>query len=289
MRSRAAFFLLSYDLSPSLCTVRDSERKGGQLKCSPSKDRWGKRGFNLTSFQEFFLCRHLVSFLALLLTHVSLSVRTCLVIQYVWVGKREEMRRRYFSQRNFSSQKILGIFIDKNVLCSVLPSQESEEKEERASLSVPVEIPGITEVTTKYSNKLREKNFSLFEIALRKSSRGDASLLRSAKEAVNQRNRNVLINRDMANTLKYIETRGIIGRVLSVIDEPQEYREELVETVSGLSHIHITTDDLPIDHLVSDIQNVFGRFPPHQTLVVSSRSDLILDCHSKNFLTCSFG
>ncbi len=203
------------------------------------------------------------------------------------------MRRRYLSHLNTSRHKILGIFIDKNILCSILPSELEEErereKEEKNALTAPVEIPGITEVTTKYSNKLREKNFSLFEIALRKNSRGDASLLRSAKEAVNQKNRNVIINRDMANLLKYTETRGIKGRVLSVFDEPLEYREELIETVASLSNIQITMKDLPTDELVTDIKAFFAKFPHNQTLIVSARNDLLAECNTQNFLTCSFG
>jgi hypothetical protein len=189
------------------------------------------------------------------------------------------------SQRN----KILGIFIDKEILSALsLKPDLSSPSEQDGQESGHVDIPGLTLVTGKYSSKLREKNFSPLELALRKSYRGDASLLRSARDIVNKQSLYVVSNQEMNQMLNYISSRGIAGWILVSKDEPEVYREELEKTVSGISGINLLTEDGEADQTIQTIQTKFQHLPSHQTLLVSQRDPIITFGNTLNHLTTRF-
>jgi hypothetical protein len=189
-------------------------------------------------------------------------------------------------QRN----KILGIFIDKDILSALSVKHESSgpSSDDLGQESGHVDIPGLTLVTGKYSSKLREKNFSPLELALRKSYHGDASLLRSARDIVNKQSLYVMSNQEMNKILNYISSRGIAGWVLMSKDEPEVYREELDKTLSGIGGINLLTEDGDDDQTIQAIQTKFQHLPPHQTLIVSQRDSIITFGNSMNHLTTRF-
>jgi hypothetical protein len=199
--------------------------------------------------------------------------------------------RRLFSsssQRN----KIRGIFIDHHIFSSLPIKQDAlSSSAQQDTSSAPgghVEIPGLTVVTGKYSSRLREKNFSPLELALRKSYRGDASLLRSARDIVNQQSPYVISNQEMNKLLKYIESRGLVGWILMSDDEPEEYREELTKTVSELSDVRILPDSGNPDEVIEEITTKFHNFLPHETLLVSHRDPILSFGNIANHLTTRF-
>jgi phosphatidylserine/phosphatidylglycerophosphate/cardiolipin synthase-like enzyme len=198
--------------------------------------------------------------------------------------------RRLFSsssQRN----KIRGIFIDQNIFSSLPIKQDPLSSDEQAPTTTGhhVEIPGLTLVTGKYSSKLREKNFSPLELALRKSHRGDASLLRSARDIVDQQSPYVISNQEMNKILKYIESRGLFGWILMSNTEPEEYREELKKTVAELSNVRILPDSGGgTDQVIEEIKTKFQHILPHQTLLVSHRDPILSFGNIANHLTTRF-
>lgn len=205
--------------------------------------------------------------------------------------------RRWFSSSS-QRKKIRGIFIDRQIFSALqlkpdLPSSagtdgNQQEESESPAASGHVEIPGLTVVTGKYSSRLREKNFSPLELALRKSYRGDASLLRSARDIVNQQSPYVISNQEMNKILKYLESRGLVSWILVSKDEPEEYQEELKKTVADLSGVSILPDSGDLEQVIEEITTKFQHLPPHETLLVSGRDPIISFGSTANHLTARF-
>lgn len=201
----------------------------------------------------------------------------------------------------FQRNKICGIFIDDGILSSPSLSLVSTSTPTTSSIDTSEiedagegtsHISGLTLVTGKYSSKLKKKNFSLFEIALNKHSKyNDGSLLRTAKDFINQNNENIKRNHEINKILNYLEARGLISLLsINSINESDEYHEELAQFLVPMKKIEIIkrVNEVENDEIFMKIQNKFEIFPTYQTLLISSRDNIINYGNENNYLTARF-